>query len=491
MVRTMKNVAVFITALALVAGMLSCENWMIAKLLERNEPSGGGNGGGGSVERVEITNGTERGGGVESALVIKTEVYPANATNRDVKWSSDDPGIADVVGTANGATVTLLGVGSTKIRVKPKNGGKEAVCTITVVSAGSVVPVKEVKLEVSTLSLQVWDHPVTLIATVLPANATDKGVEWSSSDESVVHVENGMLWALKAGPDPATITAKSTSNPTAGEGTCNVTVNAVTVDKYKYMPRGIIATGNIWSSTVSSPIPVAPVVIGRTEVRYELWSKVKQWGEWQGYVFEHGGRAGHSGTGEDKDQPVTEVSWRDVVIWCNAYSEMAGKDPVYRNNVGDILRDSTYKGSDASQSTPDDVENLIDITKIGDYDGYRLPTATEWEYAARGGVPSSDTASVWAYQWAGSNTANDVSWNNDNSGGNTHPVGQKAANSAELYDMSGNVWEWCFDIYSGRLRVYRGGCWINAAEYCSVAYRYGNTEPYWADPSLGFRLVYR
>jgi uncharacterized protein YjdB len=263
--RARKHMTVLVTALVLVGGMVSCENWMIQKLLEKNEPSDGGGSGGGknvAVERVEITNGTERGGGVGSTLVIKTEVYPAAATNRKVEWRSDDSDIADVVGNESGATVHLSGVGSTKIRVKTAEGGKEAVCTITVVSAGSEVVVTGIKLNVPSLPLQVGGHPVTLTATINPGNATDHGIDWSSSADGVVSVENGMVRALVAGT--ATITARSTSNPAAID-TCLVTatenavaVTGISLDKYSLS----MEEGDSAVTLVATPLPIS--VTGQT-----------------------------------------------------------------------------------------------------------------------------------------------------------------------------------------------------------------------------------
>ena len=130
---------------------------------------------------------------------------------------------------------------------------------------------------------------------------------------------------------------------------------------------------------------------------------------------------------------------------------------------------------------------------------FALPTEAQWEYAARGGKQSR------GYKYSGSNTLGDVAWYDDNSGGNTHAVGTKQANELGLYDMSGNVWEWCQDWLgrygsnaqtnptgpsTGSSRVYRGGGWNDYARYCRVSNR-GNSTPDNTFNSLGLRLALR
>ncbi len=177
-----------------------------------------------------------------------------------------------------------------------------------------------------------------------------------------------------------------------------------------------------------------------------------------------------SGSGfSGKDNPVETVSWYDCIEYCNLRSKSEGLE-------------ECYSGSG------DNVE--CDFTK----NGYRLPTESEWEWAARGGFKSG------GFEYAGSDNIDDVAWYRRNLGQTTHPVKQKQPNELGLYDMSGNVWEWCWDWYdgtgirppygsaSGSYRIFRGGGWSSNADICSVSYRhYGSPSITHGD--LGFRLA--
>ena len=192
-------------------------------------------------------------------------------------------------------------------------------------------------------------------------------------------------------------------------------------------------------------------------------------------------RPQHSVTLSDFYMGETEVT---QALWL----EVMGSNP--SEFTGDLQRPVEMVSWDDCQEF---------ITKLNEKTGktFRLPTEAEWEYAARGGSKSR------GYKYAGSNDLDKVGWYEDNSSETTHPVKQKQANELGLYDMTGNVWEWCADRFgdygssaqtnpagasTGSYRVYRGGSWYSNARYCRVATRY------WPEPSkrygnLGLRLV--
>jgi formylglycine-generating enzyme len=156
--------------------------------------------------------------------------------------------------------------------------------------------------------------------------------------------------------------------------------------------------------------------------------------------------------------PVETVSWLDAVRFCNALSEQDGLAPAYR--------------------LPADVES---IERDASADGYRLPTEAEWEHACRAGTAGARYGEL-----------DEIAWHRGNSGERVHEVGGKQPNAWGLYDMLGNVWEWCWDVYDaevyGTYRVLRGGGWFDERWSCRASVR-RRSHPTFRVDDVGFRVA--
>ncbi len=158
-------------------------------------------------------------------------------------------------------------------------------------------------------------------------------------------------------------------------------------------------------------------------------------------------------------KPVETVSWKDAVIFCNLLSGKAGLQPCYDWN-----------------------NHSEEITFDAKADGYRLPTEAEWEYACKAGTTAMRYGEI-----------DSIAWFKGNAEGMTHEVGMKAPNAWGLYDMLGNVWEWCSDIYDekvyGSYRIFRGGGWFDEARSCLATNRRRSHPAAFKIDDLGFRIA--
>ena len=276
--------------------------------------------------------------------------------------------------------------------------------------------------------------------------------------------------AYKQGVSPSPVTS----------GTYTITVPS----DFIYVPGGTFTMGDTRGLGFSDELPTHTVTlnsfyIGKYEVTQAEYSQYMPSPNWT------------SSYGLGDNYPAYRVSWYAILKYCNLRSMAEGLTPCY-----------TISGSTDPADwgeVPTSNNSTWDAAICNwNANGYRLPTEAEWEYAARGATNNPD------YLYSGSDDINAVAWYTNNSGSSTHPVGTKAPNGIGTYDMSGNVWEWCWDWYSssyyssspqdnptgpasGSSRVFRGGSWSYNAYYCTVSFRLDYFATY-SHYSLGFRV---
>lgn len=221
---------------------------------------------------------------------------------------------------------------------------------------------------------------------------------------------------------------------------------------------GIISKSSNLNST-----NVGSFEIGMFPVTEDEWNGVREWALESEFHFDFYYHIMPPGK-----CPAYGMTWSDALQWCNAKSIMEGLMPVY-----------VLKGKKEFYCYDDEEAQIV--TWDFNANGYRLPSVAEWEWAAMGGIYSNE------YTFAGSNELEEVGWYIDNAEEDSHPVGEKEANELGLYDMSGNVWEWCWDS-TASLHSHRGGSWFDSASFCEVSYR-NYIRPDFRNPNLGLRLA--
>ena len=402
-------------------------------------------------------------------------------------------------------------------------------CTVTVTPA--TVLATGISLNMSELNLTVGNTE-TLVATVTPSNVTNGSVTWTSSNTNVATVDqNGLVTAKSAGS--AIITA-TTADGTNYSASCLLTVTkgdgipgdvngdgvvtaADVTALYEVLLNNNYTNAKNWDQngdgniTAADVTAVYDVLLGNTQVLppvdvYTVNGVTFSMVAVDGGTFTMGGTSEQGGDAESDELPIHHVAVSNFSIGQTEVTQelwqaVMGTNPSFSNggNYGTNLQRPVERVSY--------YECLEFISKLNQMTGknFRLPTEAEWEYAARGGKSNR------GYKYSGSNTVDDVAWYWGNipsqtwgsEGFGSQTVATKAPNELGIYDMNGNVWEWCQDWYgdysadaqikptgpaSGTARVCRGGGWRNEAVKCRVSSR-----NHWNDdehsPYVGLRLV--
>ncbi|MEA4935466.1 MAG: SUMF1/EgtB/PvdO family nonheme iron enzyme [Paludibacter sp.] len=355
-------------------------------------------------------------------LQLTATILPLNATYKEVVWSSSNTSVA----TVNDGLITAINPGNAIITAKTVDGGKTSACTIKVESP-PIVNVIGITLDKHTAILA-KGLTMQLNAVITPSDVTNKSLKWSSSDLSVASVDStGLVTANTAGRVTITATAKDNGKKDSCIMTSFLPLSNENCNINQISFKIIGVWGGVLKTNRNIDVTINSFSIGRYEVTQELWYAVM------------GNYPAIQSHGSGNNYPVHFVSWNNIVGTGDGEGYTINGVCYYKNGF-------CYKLSQL----------------IGNGKRFRLPTEAEWEYAAKGGQRTHN------YLFSGSSQPIDVAWFKENSEGTTHPVGTKAPNELGIYDMSGNVWEWCSDFYFTTCNEYG---------YCTSLFPSGTDNP--------------
>lgn len=396
-----------------------------------------------------------------------------------------------ITGMAVAIVTTLLLLGCPNPVTDPPKSNKADLSDLTV-STGTLSPAFAAGTTAYSVSVPNGTTSITVTGTKADANAT-------------LSANNGVAQSLSVGANPITITVTARDGTTTKDYVVTVTRTldylSANIGTLKYVPAGQFQR-DATASNIS--VITQPYRMSQHEITRQQFFDILGTDPSDTTISTDTTASTGSTTITD---PVQKANWYHAIAFCNKLSLAEGLTPVYAV-TGVNFTTLTYA---SIPTTNNATWNAATATWTNN--GYRLPTEMEWMWAAMGapadgqGGGTNTTGYLKGYagstEGAGQTNIVNYAWYSINSSSKTHPAGTKTANELGLYDMSGNVYEWCWDWYAsyptgtqtdyrgaaaGTGRVARGGGWGDDASYCTVAFRSGYF-PYFQGSGVGFRVV--